>query len=146
FDVRLPQPRAADSPPAPGHPRATARARSRPAPHPDQEVRRMSRIRSRRRTRLRRARRAGVLAVLVLARPGAAQQADPAPREIRIDPDRAVQLYVSNDPADHDLGRDHERDRRMKAWTDSIFRIPAPGPDAFREIAYADGVRERRAP
>jgi len=106
----------------------------------------MSRIRSRRRTRLRRARRAGVLAVLVLARPGAAQQADPAPREIRIDPDRAVQLYVSNDPADHDLGRDHERDRRMKAWTDSIFRIAAPGRYAFRKISYRSRVGDLDIP
>lgn len=59
------------------------------------------------------------------------------------DPVRAAQLYVSNRPEDHDPYRDHARDVREKARTDSVFVANAEGSYAFAKITYpsrADGL------
>jgi dipeptidyl aminopeptidase/acylaminoacyl peptidase len=90
--------------------------------------------------RARRLTRGGATLLLCLvAFPLAAQ----APRSVEMDADRAAQLYVSNRPEDHDPARDYARDVRLKAETDSIYRLASRGAFDFQKVSYrssADGL------
>ncbi len=56
------------------------------------------------------------------------------------DPARAFELYVSNDPADHDPGRDYEGDIRVRLVTDSLYRQWARGSYRFDKVTYPSRV------
>jgi dipeptidyl aminopeptidase/acylaminoacyl peptidase len=64
----------------------------------------------------------------------------------RMDPVRAAQLYVSNRPEDHDPFRDHARDIRAKAITDSIYEANAAGAYDYRKISYRSSVGDLDIP
>ncbi len=66
--------------------------------------------------------------------------------QVEMDPDRARLLYVSNDPADHSIGRDFERDIAQKAVTDSIFEAVSKGVLAYRKIEYRSSVGDLDIP
>lgn len=60
--------------------------------------------------------------------------------------ERAAQLYVSNRWADHDPLRDHERDIRAKARTDSIYAARTAGAIDYRKITYRSKVGDLDIP
>ena len=49
-----------------------------------------------------------------------------------MDPERVKKLYVSNNPDDHSLGRDFQRDVEQKAKTDARFAEASKGVMDFR--------------
>lgn len=59
---------------------------------------------------------------------------------------RALQLYVSNSPEDHDPFRDHAFDMRLKEHTDSIYRVHAAGNYRFEKILYPSSVGDLQIP
>jgi dipeptidyl aminopeptidase/acylaminoacyl peptidase len=63
-----------------------------------------------------------------------------------VDPDRAAALYVSNDPADHSLGRDFERDIQQKAVIDSIYAAVTVGVMDYQKITYRSSVGDLDIP
>lgn len=69
-----------------------------------------------------------------------------AERRARMDPERASRLYVSNDPADHSIGRDFERDIRGKARTDSIYADVTRGVMDYRKITYRSRIGDMEIP
>lgn len=76
--------------------------------------------------------------VFALSASGLVAQAAPA---IDLhDAARAFELYVSNDPADHDPGRDYEGDIRIRLVTDSLYRQWARGNYRFDKVTYASRV------
>jgi dipeptidyl aminopeptidase/acylaminoacyl peptidase len=82
----------------------------------------------------------GVALMITAALPGplAAQQ-----RAVEMDPDRARLLYVSNDPAEHSLGRDYAQDMERKAAIDALYDSVTAGVADHRKIVYpsrADGM------
>ena len=89
----------------------------------------------------RRARRAAALGgALLLALPAPADAQQRAPERTR-----AESLYVSTDPADHPQ-RDHARDQREKAATDSIYRARSRGVMDFHKIRYRSSVGDMDIP
>lgn len=79
-----------------------------------------------------------------------AQQPRPAaqtPRpEPKMDPERARRLYVSNDPADHSLGRDFQRDIEAKAKVDARFAEVSRGVLDFQKVKYRSSVGDLDIP
>ncbi len=75
-------------------------------------------------------------------RPAQAQQR-PTPK---MDPERAKRLYVSNDPADHSLGRDYQRDIEQKAKIDARFAEACKGIIDFQKITYRSSVGDLDIP
>lgn len=67
-------------------------------------------------------------------------------RELPIDPARAISLYVSDRPEDHDPFRDYERDIRNKMSTDSIYAANAPGSFDFSRIVYPSDIGDLDIP
>jgi dipeptidyl aminopeptidase/acylaminoacyl peptidase len=70
-------------------------------------------------------------------------EAQAVPEAAFADPSRAYDLYVSNDPADHDAGRDYESDVRARIVTDSLYRQWARGSYRYDKVTYpsrADGL------
>jgi dipeptidyl aminopeptidase/acylaminoacyl peptidase len=65
---------------------------------------------------------------------------------VTIDPARAAQLYVSNLPEDHDPFRNHERDVRNKAITDSIYAVRSVGEFGFEKVVYRSGAEAMEIP
>jgi dipeptidyl aminopeptidase/acylaminoacyl peptidase len=63
-----------------------------------------------------------------------------------IDMDRALRLYVSNRPEDHDPFRDYDRDVRNKQVTDSIYQLRARGSYRFEKVAYPSRVGDLDIP
>lgn len=59
---------------------------------------------------------------------------------VEMDPARARALYVSNDPADHSLGRNFQRDIEQKAVIDSIYAAVTAGVMDYRKITYRSSV------
>lgn len=84
---------------------------------------------------------AGFLLAVVLAAP-----AGLAGQDVRMDPERAAALYVSDDPADHSTGRDFERDIRGKAATDSTFAAVTAGVVDYRKITYRSRIGDMDIP
>lgn len=64
----------------------------------------------------------------------------------RMDTQRASELYVSNDPADHSNGRDFERDIRGKARTDSIYAAVTDGVVDYRKVSYRSRIGDMDIP
>jgi dipeptidyl aminopeptidase/acylaminoacyl peptidase len=73
--------------------------------------------------------------------PLAAQQT-----RVEMDPARARALYVSNDPADHSLGRNFERDIAEKTTIDSIYAAVTAGVVNYRKISYRSSVGDVEIP
>ena len=65
---------------------------------------------------------------------------------VRVDSERASQLYVSNDPADHSLGRDFARDMRAKQRTDSVYAAVTVGVADFRKVTYRSRIGDLDIP
>jgi dipeptidyl aminopeptidase/acylaminoacyl peptidase len=87
------------------------------------------------------------LLLLGLARPGSADaQFVGAARGVGMEPSRAAELYVSNRPEDHDPYRDHARDVRNKALTDSIYAAHAAGAFRFTKISYPSSIGDLEIP
>jgi len=78
-----------------------------------------------------------LLAGMLLA-PGATLSAQQT--RVEMDPARARALYVSNDPADHSLGRNFQRDIEQKAVIDSIYAAVTAGVMDYRKITYRSSV------
>jgi dipeptidyl aminopeptidase/acylaminoacyl peptidase len=80
---------------------------------------------------------------------GQAQGAPAAPRQRpqpKMDPERARRLYVSDDPADHSLGRDFQRDIETKAKTDQRFAEASKGVMDFQKVTYRSSVGDLDIP
>ena len=83
-------------------------------------------------------------AILGLA---AALAAGPAlAQEQQVDPERAKQLYVSTDPADHARGRNFQRDIDLKAKTDARFEQACKGIIDYSKTTYKSGVGDLDVP
>lgn len=65
---------------------------------------------------------------------------------VTFDRARAVDLYVSDRPEDHDPFRDHESDIREKAVTDSIYSAHAEGAYRYRKIQYRSRIGDIDVP
>ncbi len=63
-----------------------------------------------------------------------------------MDPERAKRLYVSNDPADHSLGRDFQRDIEAKKRVDARFAEAAKGVMDFQKVTYRSSVGDLDIP
>lgn len=63
-----------------------------------------------------------------------------------MDPERARQLYVSNDPADHSLGRNYQRDIDAKKATDARFAAASKGVMDFKKVTYRSSVGDLDIP
>lgn len=90
--------------------------------------------------------RAPLLALLLAAAAAFPASAQTGVRVPEIDPVRARHLYVSNRPEDHDPFRDHARDVRAKAITDSIYRAHAPGAYDLRKVSYRSRIGDLDIP
>jgi acetyl esterase/lipase len=66
--------------------------------------------------------------------------------QVEMDPERARALYVSNDPADHSLGRNFERDMAGKAETDSIYAAVTQGVVDYQKVTYRSSVGDMDIP
>jgi dipeptidyl aminopeptidase/acylaminoacyl peptidase len=81
---------------------------------------------------------------------GQPQQQQPAGARQRpqpkMDPDRSRRLYVSNDPDDHSLGYNYQRDLDEKAATDARFAEVAKGVVDFQKIKYRSSVGDLDIP
>jgi dipeptidyl aminopeptidase/acylaminoacyl peptidase len=78
-------------------------------------------------------------------RPPAAQQQRTRP-EPKMDPERAKKLYVSNNPEDHSLGRDFQRDVEEKKLTDARFAEASKGVMDFQKVTYRSSVGDLDIP
>jgi dipeptidyl aminopeptidase/acylaminoacyl peptidase len=79
-------------------------------------------------------------------RPPAAQQPQRQRPEPKMDPERARKLYVSNDPNDHSLGRDFQRDVEEKKKTDARFAEASTGVMDFQKVSYRSSVGDLDIP
>jgi dipeptidyl aminopeptidase/acylaminoacyl peptidase len=68
-----------------------------------------------------------------------AQNGRPRP-EAPMDPERARELYVSNDPADHARGYDFTRDMNAKAEADARYAKASQGVLDFQKVTYRSSV------
>jgi dipeptidyl aminopeptidase/acylaminoacyl peptidase len=76
---------------------------------------------------------------------GRGGQRQPPPQPT-MDPDRARRLYVSNDPADHSLGHNYQRDIENKAKTDARFAEVSKGVLDFQKVKYRSSVGDLDIP
>lgn len=83
---------------------------------------------------------AGATTTAAQSTPRGAQVAPAAPPAVPMDPERAAQLYVSNRPEDHSVGRDFEADIRAKAETDATFERVTRGIVDYRKVSYRSRV------
>ena len=91
-----------------------------------------------------------------LAIPAAAQQpaapvpqaapAAPQRQQPDMDPERARRLYVSNDPKDHGIGVNFERQVQAKAETDRRYAEAAKGVVDFSKVTYRSSVGDMDIP
>ena len=75
--------------------------------------------------------------------PAPAQAQRPQPQ---MDPERAQRLYVSNDPKDHGLGVNFERQVQAKAETDRRYAEVAKGTVDFTKVKYPSSVGDLAVP
>jgi dipeptidyl aminopeptidase/acylaminoacyl peptidase len=66
--------------------------------------------------------------------------------DVKMDPERARRLYVSNTPDDNSLGHDFERDVEAKARTDQRFAEASRGVIDFQKITYRSSVGDLDIP
>jgi dienelactone hydrolase len=84
-----------------------------------------------------------------LQQPAATGQPAPAgPQrpEVPVDPDRARDLYVSKDPADHARGYNFKRDMDAKAAADARYAKVSQGVMDFRKVTYRSSVGDMDIP
>jgi len=74
-----------------------------------------------------------------------AQQRQQRP-EVKMDPERARRLYVSNNPDDNSLGHDFQRDLDEKKKTDERFAEASKGVMDFQKITYRSSVGDLDIP
>ena len=77
------------------------------------------------------------------APPPSARRERPQPK---MDPERARQLYVSNDPADQSLGRNFQRDVEEKAKIDARFADACKGVIDHQKTTYRSSVGDLEIP
>ncbi|MFB3854597.1 MAG: alpha/beta hydrolase family protein [Vicinamibacterales bacterium] len=78
--------------------------------------------------------------------PGQQQgQRPPRPQPV-MDPERAAQLYVSNDPKDHALGYDFERDIKAKAEIDRRYEEVTKGVVDYKKVTYRSRIGDMDIP
>jgi dipeptidyl aminopeptidase/acylaminoacyl peptidase len=83
--------------------------------------------------------------------PASAQQPAPAaPAATRpqpeMDPERARRLYVSNDPKDHGIGVNFDRQVQAKAETDRRYAEVTKGAVGFSKVTYRSSVGDLDVP
>jgi dipeptidyl aminopeptidase/acylaminoacyl peptidase len=78
--------------------------------------------------------------------PPAAQQPHRPRPEPKMDPERARKLYVSNNPDDHSLGRDFQRDIEEKKKTDARFAEASKDVMDFQKVRYRSSVGDLDIP
>ena len=66
--------------------------------------------------------------------------------ETPIDPDRARDLYVSKDPADHARGYNFKRDMDAKAAIDAQYAKASQGVMDYRKVTYRSSVGDMDIP
>ena len=79
----------------------------------------------------------------------AAGTAAPAGRprpEAPMDPERARELYVSKDPADHARGYNFQRDIDAKAAIDAQYAKASQGVMEFTKVTYRSSVGDMNIP
>jgi dipeptidyl aminopeptidase/acylaminoacyl peptidase len=65
---------------------------------------------------------------------------------VAMDPERARQLYVSNNPKDHSLGHDYQRDVAAKARDDARYAEACKGIIDYRKVTYRSSVGDLDIP
>lgn len=84
-----------------------------------------------------------LLALTLLAAPALSAQSTGTPRGVPMDPERAAELYVSNNPADQILDRDLERDMERRRAVQARYEEVTRGVVDFQMVQYrssADGL------
>jgi dipeptidyl aminopeptidase/acylaminoacyl peptidase len=66
--------------------------------------------------------------------------------EVKMDAERAKRLYVSDDPADHALGRNFQRDIDEKKKVDARFAEASKGVMDFQKVSYRSSVGDLDIP
>ena len=95
---------------------------------------------------------AGIAAASVLhagaQQPAPAATSAPAGQQpqAQMDPERARRLYVSNDPKDHGLGVNFERQVQAKAETDKRYAEVTKGVVDFSKVTYRSSVGDLDVP
>jgi dipeptidyl aminopeptidase/acylaminoacyl peptidase len=77
---------------------------------------------------------------------GVSAQAQQQRPEIKMDPERAKQLYVSTDPADHAPTRNYQRDVDAKARIDARFAEACKGIIDYQKVTYRSSVGDLDIP
>lgn len=65
---------------------------------------------------------------------------------VKMDPERAERLYVSNDPDDHALGTDFQRAIQEKAESDKRYAEASRGVMDFQKVTYRSSVGDMDIP
>ena len=78
--------------------------------------------------------------------PRPAGQSRPPVNEVKMDPERAKKLYVSNDPDDNSLGHNFARDVEEKKKTDARFAEASSGVMDFQKVTYRSSVGDLDIP
>ena len=93
---------------------------------------------------------AALAASVVPASAQTAQPAQPAPAAARpepqVDPERARRLYVSNDPKDHGVGVNFERQIQAKAETDRRYAEVTKGVVDYAKVKYRSSLGDLDVP
>jgi len=88
-----------------------------------------------------------VAALLSAAAPAGVEAQTAAPAAQRpIDQERARQLYVSKDPADHSIGRNFARDIQQREAIEKRYAEASKGVMDFRKITYRSSVGDMDIP
>ncbi|HSL21056.1 MAG TPA: alpha/beta fold hydrolase [Vicinamibacterales bacterium] len=75
-----------------------------------------------------------------------AQRLVPEVAPVKMDPERARRLYVSNDPADHSTGRNFQNDIDQKAQIDARYAEACKGIIDYQKTAYRSSVGDLDIP
>src|SRR5512139_985087 len=65
---------------------------------------------------------------------------------VPMDPERARQLYVSNNPKDHSPGHDYQRDINAKATIDTRYAEACKGIIDYRKVTYRSSIGDLDIP
>jgi dipeptidyl aminopeptidase/acylaminoacyl peptidase len=66
--------------------------------------------------------------------------------QVRMDPQRAERLYVSNDPADHALGVDFDRQIKARQETEQRYAEASRGVMDYQKVTYRSSVGDMDVP
>ncbi|MBW3535361.1 MAG: alpha/beta fold hydrolase [Gemmatimonadetes bacterium] len=81
-----------------------------------------------------------LFALSLAAAPALSAQVAVTPRGVPMDPERAAELYVSNDPADQILDRDLERDMERRRAVQARYEEVTEGVVDFQMVQYRSRV------